>query len=71
MTTSSTSHHRNPVETLADELLGRQRGGERRTLGESCRRFPAHDARRLHLKKTFGDGFRYSSGEESENAHRR
>ena len=41
MTASSTSHDRNPVEELADEFLGRQRGGERRTLEEYCRRIPS------------------------------
>src|ERR1700689_2098487 len=40
MTTSSTSQDRNPVEALADDFLRRQRGGERPTLEEYCRRHP-------------------------------
>jgi hypothetical protein len=37
---SSSSSERNPVEELADEFLRRQRGGERPTLEEYCRRHP-------------------------------
>ena len=40
MTASSTSQDRNPVEALADDFLRRQRGGERPTLEEYCRRHP-------------------------------
>ncbi len=40
MTTFHTSNDRNPVEELADDFLRRQRGGERPTLEEYCRRFP-------------------------------
>ena len=40
MTDSSSSSGRNPVEALADEFLNRQRGGERPTLEEYCRRHP-------------------------------
>ena len=40
MTASGTSQDRNPVEALADEFLRRQRGGERPTLDEYCRRHP-------------------------------
>jgi hypothetical protein len=39
-TSSSSSSDRNPVEALADEFLRRQRGGERPTLEEYCRRHP-------------------------------
>ncbi len=46
---SGTSQDRNPVEALADEFLERQRGGERPTLEEYCRRHPelADDIRDL------------------------
>src|SRR5262249_6496350 len=49
MSTSSGSNDRNPVEELADEFLRRQRGGERPTLEEYCRRSPelADDIRDL------------------------
>ena len=40
MITSSTGQDRNPVEALADDFLRRQRGGERPTLEEYCRRHP-------------------------------
>ena len=40
MTASSTSQDRNPVEALADDFLRRQRGGERPTLEDYCRRHP-------------------------------
>jgi serine/threonine protein kinase len=40
MTDSSSSSDRNPVEALADDFLRRQRGGERPTLEEYCRRHP-------------------------------
>ena len=41
MTASSgSSSDRNPVEALADDFLRRQRGGERPTLEEYCRRHP-------------------------------
>jgi serine/threonine protein kinase len=36
----STSNDRNPVEALADDFLRRQRGGERPTLEDYCRRHP-------------------------------
>ncbi len=39
MSTSSSSD-RNPVEALADDFLRRQRGGERPTLEDYCRRHP-------------------------------
>jgi serine/threonine-protein kinase len=39
-TSSDSSQDRNPVEALADEFLQRQRGGERPTLEEYCRRHP-------------------------------
>ncbi len=37
---SGISQDRNPVEALADDFLRRQRGGERPTLEEYCRRHP-------------------------------
>ena len=37
---SGSSQDRNPVEALADDFLRRQRGGERPTLEEYCRRHP-------------------------------
>src|SRR6185437_17027066 len=37
---SGTSQDRNPVEALADDFLRRQRGGERPTLEDYCRRHP-------------------------------
>ncbi len=40
MTASGTSRDRNPVEALADDFLRRQRGGERPTLEDYCRRHP-------------------------------
>ena len=40
MNTSGSSSDRNPVEALADDFLRRQRGGERPTLEEYCRRHP-------------------------------
>ena len=40
MTDSSSGSDRNPVEALADDFLRRQRGGERPTLEEYCRRHP-------------------------------
>ena len=40
MSPSSTGSDRNPVEALADDFLRRQRGGERPTLEEYCRRHP-------------------------------
>jgi serine/threonine protein kinase len=40
MTASSLGTDRHPVEALADEFLNRQRGGERPTLDEYCRRHP-------------------------------
>ncbi len=39
-TSADSSSDRNPVEELADEFLQRQRGGERPTLEEYCRRHP-------------------------------
>ncbi len=39
-TASGTSQDRNPVEALADDFLRRQRGGERPTLEDYCRRHP-------------------------------
>ena len=39
-TSSGASSDRNPVEALADDFLRRQRGGERPTLEEYCRRHP-------------------------------
>src|SRR6516165_1671495 len=40
MTDSARSNDRNPVEALADDFLRRQRGGERPTLEDYCRRHP-------------------------------
>jgi serine/threonine protein kinase len=40
MSSSSSTNDRNPVEALADDFLRRQRGGERPTLEEYCRRHP-------------------------------
>ncbi len=40
MTDSSSGSGRNPVEALAEDFLRRQRGGERPTLEEYCRRHP-------------------------------
>jgi hypothetical protein len=40
MNTSPSNGERNPVEALADDFLRRQRGGERPTLEEYCRRHP-------------------------------
>jgi hypothetical protein len=37
----SRSRDRNPVEVLAEEFLDRKRRGERPTLDDYCRRFPA------------------------------
>ncbi len=39
-TSSGTSQDRNPVEALADDFLRRQRGGDRPTLEDYCRRHP-------------------------------
>jgi eukaryotic-like serine/threonine-protein kinase len=39
-TSTDSSSDRNPVEALADDFLRRQRGGERPTLEEYCRRHP-------------------------------
>src|ERR1700727_1706027 len=49
MTASGTGQDRNPVEALADDFLRRQRGGERPTLEDYCRRHPelADDIRDL------------------------
>ena len=38
--TAASNSDRNPVEALADDFLRRQRGGERPTLEEYCRRHP-------------------------------
>jgi hypothetical protein len=50
-TSSGTSHDRNPVEALADDFLRRQRGGERPTLEEYCRRHPGQKGHALHRQK--------------------
>src|SRR4029077_9154305 len=49
MTASFTGNDRNPVEALADDFLRRQRGGERPTLEDYCRRHPelAHEIREV------------------------
>ena len=39
-TSSGSSSDRNPVEALADDFLRRQRGGDRPTLEDYCRRHP-------------------------------
>jgi hypothetical protein len=38
--TAASNSDRNPVEALADDFIRRQRGGEKPTIDEYCRRHP-------------------------------